>query len=450
MLVEDDGLWIGDDTEFLNDEFHPRLKFLPETTVSVDRPAPAALPTTVFTAESNSLDAVSFDGSTLGAPIELAAGSPWGDVRGMVALSGALFYGRNDASFWVRSFDGTTVGPPTRVALNGLTTDEFPVAAISGMYFDHERGRLYYTLIGADQLYYRHFTPEHPILGARQFEEPTSAGIPWGLVRGMERIDDHLYFGLPGGTLHRMDMDGTSPIIGTDILLSGPNVDGRDWSTRAMSFFSEGDLFGPPPSDAEYEFDGTGDSATDSWHVFRFPVAPGDDLAIKLEWADPTAGLNVFLRDERGTTIEADRLGSGSPKWLTTTAASGGEWSVAVSIQQGSTDFRALVNPFEEPPASRAEFEFNATGSATVGSWQVFDIDVSAGDPIAVQLEWADPNAELNVFLRDGRGNTAVGDSSLSGSPKAIEATATSTGTWSVGVKIKSGATAYAVLVNPT
>lgn len=52
------------------------------------------------------------------------------------------------------------------------------------------------------------------------------------------------------------------------------------------------------------------------------------------------------------------------------------------------------------------------------------------------------------MFLRDENNTLVINDSTTAGSPKTLSAVAETTGKWSVAVKIKSGTTAYDVLVD--
>lgn len=448
VLVDDGGVWIGDDTDNISFEFHPRLKYLPlDNQGAVPRPSKPVLPTTVFAIDGSSMEGSNFDGSTFGAPINLATDT-WADTRGALFLGGAFFYGSTDGKFYARTFDGTALGTRASVALNGLTDANFPLASVGGMYFNHDLGRIYYTLRGDSTWYYRYFTPESSTVGAVTFTAPASTAVPWKNVRGLDRIDDFLYYGLANGHLYRVTMDGDTPVPGTKELLSGPTVDGRDWSVKGLAFFSDGQLFNPAPDRAEFDFSSTGSTTSGSWQVFSFPVVAGESIDVQVLWDDPGAALNVFLRDPAGNTVVSDGTPAGSPKWLNATASFGGSWSVAVKIKEGATDYDVLVNPFDSPPAPRAEHEFASTACDNLDSFQSFNFPVLAGDDIQVTLEWDDPTAQVNLFLRDESRSNMGSDTTLNGSPKTLSTIAGTAGNWSVGVKVKQGCTDFEVLVN--
>ncbi len=448
VMADDFGIWIGDDTDNINFESHPRLKYLPlDNQGAIPRPSKPELPTTAFAVNGSSLEGSDFDGSTFGNAATLE-NSSWANTRGMLFLGGAFFYGSTDGNFYARTFDGNTLGTQSSVSLNGLTDANFPLMSLGGMYFDHDLGRIYYTVQGDSTWYYRYFTPESFTVGAATFTAPSSAAVPWADVRGMDRIDNELYYGLADGSLYRITMTGNTPVAGTDALISGPGVDGRDWSSSAFAFLSDGQIFNPTPDRAEFDFVSTGSTTSGSWQVFSFPANTGDPIDVQLLWDNPAASINVFLRDPAGNTVVKDTAPAGSPKWLNATATFGGAWSVAVKIKSGETDFDVLVNPFDTPPAPRAEHEFASFACDNQNSFQTFSFPVSVGDNVDVTLEWDDPTAQVNVFLRDETRTNRGSDATFNGSPKTLSALAGSVGNWSVAVKVKQGCTDFDVLVD--
>ena len=66
MIAEDEGLYIGDDTDFLNGSEHQKLKFLPVTTNVISRPDAPVLPAMTFSVRNYVLTQNSFDGTNFG------------------------------------------------------------------------------------------------------------------------------------------------------------------------------------------------------------------------------------------------------------------------------------------------------------------------------------------------------------------------------------------------
>lgn len=448
LEAEPEGLYIGDDTDFLNGFEHLKFKFLPITANEIKRPEAATLPTSILNTNGNALDAIAFNGATLNAPMTVAS-TGWENIRGAMHLGGQLFHADDNGDMWVSTLrQDKTLGARKQVNLLGLTSAQWDLAQLGGMFFDHERGRVYYSLENDSRLFWRAFTPDGPIFGDTEFVAEDQSGIMWSTVRGMDVIDGKLYLGFTNGTLHRMDIQGATPIADTIEAVSGPAIDGRNWDSAFMAFFSEG-MSLLPKSDTQLDFESVGSSVSKSFKTFEFPVASGQPVNVRLKWDDPAAQLNVFLRNANGQLIDSNNDPSDSAqKWLSAPAGQGGTYRVAVKIQEGSTAYTVSVNPTEEPPASRAEFEFNATGSETAGRWQIFKFNVDAGDLVEAHVLWNDPNAEVRVFLRDESNNAVDRDVDSIGSAGTVSAIAQTSGRWSVGVRIQSGAVDYDVLVN--
>lgn len=448
LEAEPEGLYIGDDTDFLNGFEHLKFKFLPITANTITRPKAATLPTTIFSLKGNALDAIGFDGTTLNAPITVS-GTGWQSTRGAMYLGGKLFHADDNGDMWVSTLlEDNTLGTRKQVDLLGLTSSEWDLAQLGGMFFDHERGRVYYSLQNDSRLFWRAFTPDGPIFGDTAFIAEEQAGLIWSTIRGMDVVDGKLYLGLTNGTLYRMDINGASPVRTTIEAVSGPEIDGRNWDAPLMAFSSEGTLL-LPQNGAQFDFESAGSSTFKSFRTFDFPVVSGQAVDVRLSWDDPEAQLNVFLRDANGELVDSDNEQSDSAqKWLSAPAGEGGTYRVAVKIQEGSTAYTVSVNPTEEAPEPLADFEFSASGSETVGRWQIFKFDVEAGDQVEAQVVWNDPDAEVRLFLRD-ESNTAVDrNTNTTGSAGTVSAIAQTSGRWSVGVRIQSGSVDYDVLVN--
>ena len=99
----------------------------------------------------------------------------------------------------------------------------------------------------------------------------------------------------------------------------------------------------PPAPLADFEFSSSGSDTSGSWQVFRFDVNAGELIEADVTWDDPTADIRIFLRDETGAPITNDTDG-GWPAMVSTVAQTSGEWSIAVSIASGSTNYDVLVN----------------------------------------------------------------------------------------------------------
>ncbi len=238
LVASPHGLWVGNDTDTIGGEYHNRLAFFPVaggTTVPVHVPAtvPGELYTLPQASPGTYLSHRSFDGSAAGTRVDLATSVDWSHARGAFMTKGRIYTGWDDGRIYSRKFDGSTVGNKvTQVYLRGLTTTHFPVANVTGTFFDHTRGRLYYTVNGDGRLLYRYFTPESEVIGAVTFVATgPSDGFDWGSVRGMTLASGSLYVGRSSGVLQRIGWNG-APIPGSTALVD--SAPGQAWASRGM------------------------------------------------------------------------------------------------------------------------------------------------------------------------------------------------------------------------
>lgn len=330
LLPTDDGLWIGDDTEFLNGASHPRLKFLPiDVNTSILRPEEPLLPVTFLRSASNSgaLEAVSFDGTAFGAS-EKFAWTGWDDTTGGVWLAGSLYYGTNTGNVFQHPVLAAGFGERREVNLNRMTSQHFDVANLGGLYFDYRQGRVYYTKVGVDKLFYRAFTPDTPIFGQDEFVASSdNSAVPWADVRGMDVIGGHLYYGRSSGNLSRVDI-ADNVVAGSPVTISGPALDGHDWSGRMLATYTGEPLIISAEPDSVIDFP-IAESIVRETIVRGRAYAPGG-----------LAGVKVALRD-RDSAGWLRRDGSiGAFQWfeasVDTPGAEEAHWSLQVNLVPGS------------------------------------------------------------------------------------------------------------------
>jgi malectin (di-glucose binding ER protein) len=176
----------------------------------------------------------SFDGATAGARTQESSIN-WERARGMFFANGRVYYGWDDGNMYSRSFDGTTFGSAQLVPDQGLSTPYFAIPAVTGMFLQH--GRLYYTLRGDDQLYYRYFTLDTESIGAVTFvADGPGSGFDWGTVRGMTLAGGDLYLARANGTLWsagwNRGLEHGTPVGGSLTLVS--NDAAQQWACHGM------------------------------------------------------------------------------------------------------------------------------------------------------------------------------------------------------------------------
>jgi malectin (di-glucose binding ER protein)/beta-propeller uncharacterized protein DUF5122 len=185
---------------------------------------------------SSSLSKRTFDGTTPGPLVSVPTpGVDWKQARGAFWANGNLYTGWSDGKFYARSFDGSTLGSAREINLNGLVSGSptyFPVSTITGMALDN--GRLYFTVTGDPNLYYRAFSVESEIVGAQRFTAASTGGVNWGDTRGMTIAGGKIFFARSNGNLYRIDDVNGAPVSGTEVLLSGPSVDGINWLSTGL------------------------------------------------------------------------------------------------------------------------------------------------------------------------------------------------------------------------
>ena len=446
LIAEDEGLYIGDDTDFMNGTEHRKLKFLPLSTDVISRPEAPSLPTSLVTPNGDNLDGINFDGTTFGTQATLN-NSNWSDARGGVFVGGRLFHGDSQGRMWVSVFADGAFQARTQVNLFGLDDSRWNIDQMGGMFFDYEQGRLYYTIQNDSRLFWRAFTPASPYFGERRYIADDQGDIAWSDVSGMDVVDGYLYFGRTNGNLYRAQIQGAAVVSGTTQVISGPGIDTLNWDNDLLAFLSD-EMF-VTDDVAQFEFESSGSDTVNRFQRFTFPVTAGEETILRLQWDDPTADLALFVRDANNLAVASDGTSAGSPKWLTVPAGVGGTYTASVLIREGSTPFNLRVNPIEAPPAPLADFEFSSSGTDTNGRWQVFSFDVNAGELVEAEVTWNDPTADVRIFLRDENGTPITNDTD-GGLPAMVSAIAESSGTWSIGVSINSGAVDYDVLVNTT
>jgi PKD repeat protein len=275
LLATDQGLWIGDDTDYVGHEYHYKMAFFPLAGGKVvPQVSTGSLPTTVyqFGKLATPLQTVGscgalalpglndgaigrgFDGIAAGPNAGLTnPGLAWGQSRGAFMLSGTLYTAWADGTICRASFDGAALGTATPIDLapagtpNNIVTD---IPKMTGMFFSNNR--VYYTKTGSSGLYYHYFNPQNDMVGAYVFTASGNvSGIDFSKVGGMFLSGGKLYYVTRAdGVMHRINWNGQAPVAGTAVALSGPGVDGApSWASQALFAFAPAGVTGPnqPP-----------------------------------------------------------------------------------------------------------------------------------------------------------------------------------------------------------
>lgn len=235
LLATSEGLYVGSDTDRLGKEYHGRIGFFPVAGGSAN-PAPraASLPTDVFTARADgTLDRRSFDGVSVGTPAPaggpLVDGVNWAGVQGATMVNGRLYTAQADGT--LQSWTSNAGGFANPVNLGSWVS----WAGVSSL--SYSGGKLFYTVAGDANLYFRWFSIESGLVGSEQFvADNGAAGAGWADAVGATVIGGNVFVAHTDGNLTRTAFVGGSPVAGTTVAVSGPAVgDGQDWNV--VDFF---------------------------------------------------------------------------------------------------------------------------------------------------------------------------------------------------------------------
>jgi PKD repeat protein len=263
LLYTSQGLWVASDTDRIGHyTYKGRIALMPINGGASFPPVHTPdLPDAVYSGGSfsaspppSTLSRRMYDGSAVGSAQTVPTGGiDWNAVRGAFMLNGQLYLGQGDGSFTRRTFDGSGYGPAVPVntsdqivTLSAWHTD---ISQSTGMFYDS--GRIYFTLTGSNNLYYRYFSPQADVVGAQRYVASANvSGISFSQVRGMFATASRLYWGTSDGRLHRINwLQGAqsgSPVADTAAIVSGPGTDTAVWGSRAMFLFQDASGRGMP------------------------------------------------------------------------------------------------------------------------------------------------------------------------------------------------------------
>lgn len=184
----------------------------------------------------------SLDGTSVGSDSTLTTPIDWSNASGGFYVNGRVYAGRTNGRLYSWTFNGSTFGGSVAGVdvlaggnyVFGPTWTSF--ADVTGMFW--KSGRLYYTRSGDHRLFFRSFSPTSELVGSIEYvaSGPNVDGLDWNGVEGMTQAGSEIFYASSDGDLIRLDLDGTAPVPGTAVAISGPSIDGRDWRTNAMFF----------------------------------------------------------------------------------------------------------------------------------------------------------------------------------------------------------------------
>ncbi|MFS3128105.1 PKD domain-containing protein [Nocardioides sp. Bht2] len=303
FLAGPNGLWVASDTDRIgNFQLKSRIARMRPDGVVFPEVSTPQIPNDLYLIGS-SIAKRPITATTIGAQATVPNGGiNWSAVRGSFMINGWLYTANSDGSFVRRTFDGTNYGPVE--AVNGseqvVTFSDWrsDVANATAMFYDS--GRIYFTRSGSTQLFYRYFTAESGMVGAKRLVAANSmAGINFSSVRGMVGTGTQLYWTDNLGRLNRMawqqgDQAGTP--VGASTAISGLLIDGISWSARSYFLFQDADGHGSGPNQSPTaEFSNSCANLVCSFDAGASDDIDGDVVDYAWDFGDGTTGSGATV-----------------------------------------------------------------------------------------------------------------------------------------------------------
>jgi PKD repeat protein len=199
--------------------------------------------------QADNLSTVAFNGTTATASTADNQGIDFGNWRGAFQVGDQVFYGRVDGYLYSRTLDSNGhFGPAAKIDpyndpfWSDIDTDDgttfrgkvpslysqFP--NVTGMFYNGSR--VYYTLFGDSHLYSRWFTPDAGIMDERSATSASS--VDFSTADGMFVSGGTLYYGSRADNDLRSVSFSNGTVSGSPTVVSGPSIDGVNWSNKAM------------------------------------------------------------------------------------------------------------------------------------------------------------------------------------------------------------------------
>ncbi|MCB0907396.1 MAG: hypothetical protein KDB63_09800 [Nocardioidaceae bacterium] len=246
MLATGGGLWIGSDTAMFSGERRGRIAYLSltrgqeltspttptlsGTVVQLGRPQGTTAPVdrAAFTPLSS--------GFASGKTTRVADAEKFRHARGAFVIDTTLYTPWADGRLRRRTLSDRDLGKPHNVDLRGGRFGR-DAKTITGIFYEPATSRVYYTMSGRSQLYWRWFTPQSRTMGAVRFVADRGS-LPAARVRGMFVSGDYLYFAQSRtGHLMRVGFDpGVTGAPGAGIIGTPTTVNSsRNWTAPGMT-----------------------------------------------------------------------------------------------------------------------------------------------------------------------------------------------------------------------
>ena len=415
FMVTDQGLWVASDTTRIGaDHLRSRIALLPVGGTQFHGVRTPSLPNDVYSVRTGTAGIArrSYSGTSFSAIQAVPSGGmTTNNIRGSFMLNGWLYIAWSNGAFDRRTFDGTNYGTPVPVNTAGAPTAftdwSADISTMTGLFYDS--GRLYFTKSGSATLFYRYFTPESDVVGAQRLTASENvAGIDFTQVRGMFEADDKLYWSTPAGDLRRLGWAqgarSGKPVAGAATVVSGPAIEGINWSSpRALFLFQDSAGDGPPRTPVA-AYSSTCTSLTCSFDSSASTVQNGTITGRSWNFGDGTTstGANPVHAFGASGTYQVS-LTVTSSKGLTNTVTK--PVQVTRVNQNPTADFAATCDQLV--CTCNAAGSTDPDGTVTGYQWDFGDGNTGTGSP-ATHTYGASGTRQVTLTVTDNDGGTGT------------------------------------------
>lgn len=190
--------------------------------------------------------------------------------------------------------------------------------------------------------------------------------------------------------------------------------------------------------------EGTLSAAGVSWVSHSLVLDTPGELTLTLGWTQARANLNLFFYGPDGALLAYSNSATARPEVLTVTVATKGTYRVGLKAASGTTAY-VLDTRF-----TPAEVRFEGRCAEAGPSWVTHAFEAVAGEALEATLSWPQTAANLNLFLLDPSGGSVAVANGTSSNPEVVRATSAVAGSFTLGVKCKTGASTYTLALRRT
>jgi len=228
------GLFIGQDSDGVGNEYHGREAYFP--TSGGRTVAPADAPTAAsgylyLGAGNGKLTKVSYAATGIGTPT-VTTQTNLTSAKSTFVLSNKLYWATSGNLLNVSTFSAGTVSAPW---LSSGFNAWYAAGSMTGAFY--LGGRMYYTTSSTNSLFYRYLEPDGSIIGCTQFTLPTS-GIDWRTVRGMTYVAGKIVYGSTDGKLRTVAFNpaAATAVVGANTAVVAAGTTAATWNNATLFF----------------------------------------------------------------------------------------------------------------------------------------------------------------------------------------------------------------------